>query len=100
MSLSGEVTWANSSYQRVFFGITPTEGLTATAQGNLLPAYSAGSGLTDASITAAGVYQMGKHWGLVGRVSVRDLIGSPAKNSPLTQRDLGTSIAFGAMYMF
>jgi MipA family protein len=100
LSLSGEVTWANSSYQRVFFGITPAQALTATEQGNPLPAYIPGSGLTDASMTAAGIYQIGKHWGLVGRVSVRDLIGSPSKNSPLTQRNIGTSIAFGAMYMF
>jgi outer membrane scaffolding protein for murein synthesis (MipA/OmpV family) len=100
MSLSGEVTWANASYQKVFFGITPADALTATAQGNPLPAYTPGSGLTDVSITAAGIYQIGKHWGLVGRVSVRDLVGSPAKDSPLTQRDVGTSVAFGAMYMF
>jgi outer membrane protein len=100
MSLSGEVTWANASYQKVFFGITPAEAVTTSAQGNPLPAYTPGSGLTDATITAAAIYQIGRHWGLVGRVAVSDLVGSPAKDSPLTQRDRGTSIAFGAMYMF
>jgi outer membrane scaffolding protein for murein synthesis (MipA/OmpV family) len=100
LSLSGDVTWANASYRKTFFGITPADATAATAQGNPLPAYTPGSGLTDASFTVAGVYQVGRHWGLVGRVGLQDLVGSPAKDSPLTQRTLGASVGFGAMYMF
>jgi outer membrane scaffolding protein for murein synthesis (MipA/OmpV family) len=100
LSLSADVSWANASYQKVFFGITPADAAAASAQGNPLPAYTPGSGATDASITAAGIYQIGKHWGLVGRLSEHDLVGSASKNSPLTQRSNWTSVAVGAMYMF
>lgn len=100
LSLSADVTWANASYQKVFFGITPTDAVAASAQGNPLSAYTPGSGATDASLTAAGIYQVGKHWGLVGRIAAHDLVGSASKNSPLTQRSNWTSVAVGAMYMF
>jgi MipA family protein len=100
LSLSADVNWANASYQKTFFGITPADAATATAQGNPLPAYTPGSGATEASLAAAGVYQIGRHWGIIGRVGLNDLVGSSAKNSPLTQRTFAPSFALGAAYMF
>jgi outer membrane scaffolding protein for murein synthesis (MipA/OmpV family) len=100
LSLSGDVTWANASYEKTSFGITPADAAAATAQGNPLPAYTPGSGLTDISFAAAGVYQVGRHWGVIGRIAVHDLVGSSAKDSPLTQRTFAPSFALGAMYMF
>jgi MipA family protein len=100
LSLSADVTWANASYQKTFFGITAADAATATAQGNPLPAYTPGSGLTDATLAAAGVYQIGRHWGVIGRIGLNDLVGSSAKDSPLTQRTFAPSFAIGAAYMF
>jgi MipA family protein len=100
LSLSADVTWANASYQKTFFGITPADAAAATAQGNPLPAYTPGSGVTEAALAAAGVYQIGRHWGVIGRIGLNDLVGSSAKNSPLTQRNFAPSFALGAAYMF
>ena len=101
LSLSANIiTWADASYQRTFFGITPAEAAAATAQGNPLRTYTPGSGLTDATLVAAGVYQIGRHWGVVGGVGLDDLVGSPPKDSPLTQRTFAPYIVIGAAYMF
>jgi outer membrane scaffolding protein for murein synthesis (MipA/OmpV family) len=100
LTFSGDVTWANATYQKVFYGITPAEAASASAEGNPLPAYLPGAGLTDASLTATGVYQLGRHWGLATRLSFHDIVGSPVKDSPLTQRTFAPSIALGALYMF
>jgi outer membrane scaffolding protein for murein synthesis (MipA/OmpV family) len=43
---------------------------------------------------------MGRHWGLIGRLELQDLIGSQAKHSPLTQRTFQPGVAFGAAYQF
>jgi outer membrane scaffolding protein for murein synthesis (MipA/OmpV family) len=49
---------------------------------------------------AAGVYQVGDHWGLVARIGFHDLLGTSVKDSPLTQRTFQPSFAVGAMYKF
>ena len=100
LTISGDVTWADAKYQKTFFGITPANAALANAQGNPLPAYTPGSGLTDFSLAAAGVYQITHHWGLIARLGVHDIVGSPAKDSPLTQRTFSPTIGFGALYMF
>jgi outer membrane protein len=98
VSLSADLTWADSGYQKTFFGLTAAEAAQATSKGNPLTAYTPGSGLTMASLTAAAVYQLNEDWGLIARVSLQDLVGTPAKNSPLTQRTFQTVLAFGAIY--
>ena len=100
LSVSAGVTWADARWQKTFFGVTPGQAAQSTLQGNLLTAYTPGSGLTEASVAFAGVYQVGTHWGLVARVALRDLVGTPVKDSPLTQRTFQPSYAFGAMYKF
>jgi MipA family protein len=100
ISLSADVNWADARYQQTFFGVTAAEAAQATAKGNPLPAYTPGSGLTSVGMIAAGVYQVGDHWGLVARIGFHDLLGTSVKGSPLTQRTFQPSFAVGAMYKF
>jgi len=100
LSLGVGVAWANASYQKTFFGVTPARAAQANELGNSLTPYTPKAGLTTVGITAAGVYQVGKHWGLIGRLELQDLIGKQAKDSPLTQRTFQPSVGFGAAYQF
>lgn len=100
MSLGAGLSWADASFQKTFFGVTAADAAHATALGNPLTAYTPKAGLTTAGLTAVGVYQMGKHWGLIGRLELQDLIGSQPKHSPLTQRAFQPAVAFGAAYEF
>jgi outer membrane protein len=100
LSLGAGLTWADSSLQKTFFGVTAAQAAQATQQGNPLTPYTPKSGLTTAGLTAVGVYQVGSHWGLIGRIELQDLIGSQVKDSPLTQRTFQPGFAFGAAYQF
>jgi MipA family protein len=100
LSLSADLTWADAAYQKAFFGVTPAEAAQATADGNRLRAYTPGAGLSTVGFTAAGVYQLGGHWGLVARLGLHDLIGPSGKDSPLTQRTFQPNFAVGALYKF
>jgi outer membrane scaffolding protein for murein synthesis (MipA/OmpV family) len=100
LSLSAEVSWADASYNRTYFGVTASDAAQATAQGNPLTPYTPGSGLTSVGVIAAGIYQVGKHWGLVGRIGLHDLVGTAPKDSPLTYRSVQPSLAVGPMYEF
>lgn len=100
LSFGTQLTWADKKFDQKFFGITPAEAAQANALGNPLSAYSPGSGLTKISATATSVYALSEHWGLATRLSLSDLIGKPAKDSPLTQRAFGTSVVIGPIYKF
>jgi len=101
LSLSADIAWANAADQELNFGITPTAAAAARAQGNPLPAYTPQAGFTTATLVAAGVYQFSRHWGVIGRFSLSDLVGSSVRNSPLTQRTFAlSSFAVGAAYSF
>jgi MipA family protein len=100
LSLGASLEWADSSYQRTFFGVTAAQAAQATALGNPLTPYTPKAGLRSAGVTAAGVYQISRHWGLIGRLELQDLIGSQPKHSPLTQRTFQPGVAFGAAYQF
>lgn len=94
------VGWADASYQRLFFGVTPQDSVLAAQAGNPLPVYVPKAGLTSAHLVFGAVYQFGVHWGFVARAGLSDLVGSSAKDSPLTRNSLGKSVAFGVAYMF
>ena len=81
-------------------GVAAAQAAQATALDNPLTAYTPKAGLSTAGVTAAGVYQVSRHWGLIGRLELQDLIGSQPKNSPLTQRAFQPAVAFGAAYQF
>ena len=91
---------ARAGYQKTFFGVTPALAAQANELGNPLIAYTPKAGITTAGITAAGIYQISKHWGLIGRLGLQDLIGKQAKDSPLTQRTFQPSVGCGAAYQF
>lgn len=94
------VGWADAAYQRLFFGISPQASLAAAHAGNPLPVYVPRSGMASAQLVFSAVYQFGVHWGLVGRAGLSDLVGSQAKDSPLTRNSFGKSVAVGLAYMF
>lgn len=100
LSVGVHANWGDSRYGRINFGVTPAEAAQANLLGNPLTAFNAKAGLTTAGVTAAGLYQLGHHWGLVGRVGLMDIVGSSAKDSPLTQKTFVPSVALGAMYQF
>jgi MipA family protein len=100
LSFSADMNWADKNYQQAFFGISSVDSARTAAVGNPLPAYAPGAGLIDVGVTAAAVYQVGNHWGLVARFGLHDLAGTPPRNSPLVQRQLQPSFAIGALYKF
>ena len=100
LSVGAKVNWGDSRFGRVNFGITPAEAAQANLLGNPLTAYNAKAGVTTAGVTVAGLYQLSHHWGLVGRLGLQDLVGSAAKDSPLTQKTFVPSVALGGMYQF
>jgi outer membrane protein len=100
VSVGTRVNWHDSKFNQKYFGITPAEAAQATAVGNTMAAYMPGSGLGSVGMTATSVYAITEHWGFVTRLGLRDLIGSQAKDSPLTQRAFGVDFAVGAIYKF
>ena len=100
LSLSADLTWADSNYQKTFFGVTPAQAARASADGNALRAYAPRSGLSTVGLAGAGVYQLGGHWALVARVGLHDLIGPSGRDSPLTQRTFQPNFALGGLYKF
>ena len=100
LSIGPQVTWADRRYDKSNFGVSPSEAALATAEGNPMQAYSPGSGLKGVGFSATGVYQLDERWGLAGHLGLSDLVGSAAKNSPLTQRRFQPSFAFGGLYRF
>lgn len=100
LSIGADLSWVDSRFSRKYFGVTPAEAAQATAEGNPLTAYTPGSGLSTIGMTATGVYALSHHWGIVSRLGLSDVIGTPAKDSPLTQRNFGVSFGIGGIYKF
>jgi outer membrane scaffolding protein for murein synthesis (MipA/OmpV family) len=100
VSMGPQVTWADSRYDKSYFGVAPSEAARATAAGNPMSAYSPGAGIKDVGMSITGAYQVTRHWGLVAHVGLSDLVGSPARDSPLTQRSFQPSAAIGGTYRF
>jgi outer membrane protein len=100
VSVGTQVNWHDAKYNQKYFGVTAAEATQATALGNPMTAYVPGSGLGTIGMTATSVYALTEHWGLVTRLGLRDLIGSPSKDSPLTERTFGADFAVGAIYKF
>jgi MipA family protein len=92
--------WNDSKYNQKFYGITPAEAAEATAQGNPLTPYRPGSSIGTVGLTTTSVYALTEHWGIVTRFALRDVAGSAAKDSPLTDRANGVDFGMGAIYKF
>jgi len=100
LSIGSQLSWNNRQYNRSRFGVTPAEASQATAEGNTMDTYDPGAGISDVRITATGIYQFSRHWGMASRLAVNDLVGAQGRNSPLTERSVGESIAIGGFYRF
>jgi outer membrane scaffolding protein for murein synthesis (MipA/OmpV family) len=100
VSIGSEVSWTDAKYNEKYFGVTPVEAALATKEGNPMGAYTPGSGVRHITMSGTSVYALTEHWGLVGNIRLSDLIGKAAKDSPLTERAFGASVAFGAIYKF
>ena len=100
LSIGADLSWVDSRFSRKYFGVTPAEAAQATAEGNPLTAYAPGSGFSTVGMTATGVYALTRHWGIVSRLGLTDIIGTQPKDSPLTQRTFGVSFGIGGIYKF
>jgi len=100
LTASTSVSWADASSLTTFFGVSPADAAHTAAVGNPLTPYTPRSGVFNVSATFAAVYMLGDHWGLVGRVSLVDLIGNSINDSPLTQRSLQPNAQIGVLYVF
>lgn len=91
-----ELTWANNKYMQTYFGVTAAQ---SAASGGVLPVYSANSGIKDYALKANWTHAYTKEWFSNAGLTVKQLSGS-AKNSPVTQRQTGTSASFVVGYRF
>ena len=76
-----------------YFGIT---GVQSARSG--LPAYRAGSGIKDASLSLHGSYDVSPHWSVFAHVSYARLM-SDAANSPLVRLRGSPDQATGGVYI-
>ena len=100
ISIGPEATWADRRYDRSYFGVTTDQAAAANAAGNPLSPYSPGAGLKDVGLSTTLLYQITGHWGLAAHAGIGELVGSAARHSPLTERDLQPSAFLGLTYRF
>lgn len=94
ISMGPGLTWANSTYTRTFFGITPQE---SAASG--LPHYDTGSGLRDIHFNVSTTYKISPHWS----TTVEAVVGRLeryAAGSPITERRLDLNGMASVLYRF
>ncbi|WP_420138305.1 MipA/OmpV family protein [Sphingomonas sp.] len=80
LSVDVQASWADSNYNRTYFGITPAD---ATRSG--LPVYRPGSGFRDVGAGLTAGYYFNRHFGVIGRLGASYLIGDAA-DSPVTDQ--------------
>jgi outer membrane protein len=88
------LTWANATYTRTLFGITPQESASSG-----LPRYDVGSGLRDVHFSVNATYKMSAHWS----ANVATVVGRLeryAAGSPITERRLNLNGMASALYRF
>lgn len=100
VSFGVQANWGDAQFNQKYFGVTAAEATQASASGNPMPAYTPGSGLDTVGFTSTSIYALTEHWGVGTRLGLRELIGSAARNSPLTERTFGVDFAVGAIYKF
>ncbi|BEL87053.1 hypothetical protein SMQE32_37530 [Serratia marcescens] len=87
-------TWANSGYQRGYFGVTSQQ-----AQHSAFSAYRPGSGFKDATLTAALNYQWRPNVAFQAGVGVTRLLGDAA-DSPIVEKTTSGMAFTSASYSF
>lgn len=94
ISMGPGLTWANATYTRTFFGITPQQ---SAASG--LQRYETGSGWRDVHFNVDATYKISPHWS----ASVEAVVGRLeryAAGSPITERRLDLNGMASVLYRF
>ena len=101
VSTTATVTWANGRHTQSYFGVTPAQSAIALAQaqGSLVPAFTAGAGFRDTSLTLLAEVPFDRHWSVQAFVQIKYLLGDAAK-SPLTQTRVQPTFAGFLAYSF
>ncbi|WP_336706658.1 MULTISPECIES: MipA/OmpV family protein [unclassified Cedecea] len=87
-------TWANSGYQRGYFGVTPEQ-----AQRTAFSTWRPGSGFKDVTLTAALNYEWTQNIALQAGAGVTALVGDAA-DSPIVAKKVATLSFVSASYSF
>jgi MipA family protein len=88
------LTWANATYTRTFFGVSPQQ---SAASG--LPSYATSSGLRDVHFNVNATYEFNPHWSANAAVVVGRLERNAA-GSPITERRLDLNGMASVLYKF
>ncbi|CAI1507758.1 MipA/OmpV family protein [Serratia proteamaculans] len=96
LSLSADLTttWANSGYQRGYFGVTQQQ-----AQQSAFEAYRPGSGFKQVMLNTALNYQLTREIAFQGGVGIYTLLGDVA-NSPIVEKKVAGVAFLSASYRF
>jgi outer membrane scaffolding protein for murein synthesis (MipA/OmpV family) len=96
LSLSADLTttWANSGYQRGYFGVTGQQ-----AQQSAFEAYRPGSGFKQVMLNAALNYQLTREIAFQGGIGIYTLLGDAA-NSPIVEKKVAEVAFLSASYRF
>jgi outer membrane protein len=89
LGLNLSTTYASSQYMDSYFTVSPLDSLRTGLSGIRLRPYNAGSGIKDVAATLIGRYNFDKHWGLMGALQFKQLVGDAA-DSPVTD-DAGSA---------
>jgi MipA family protein len=87
-------TYANASYMRSYFGVSPTQSL---ASGYAV--YTPGAGLRDTSLNVSLFSRFSSEWSGFARLGVARLDGD-VRNSPISLKPNYTTFALGTSYKF
>jgi MipA family protein len=110
LDLGPAVDFANGSYNRTFFGVSPQQseqsgyvvppaGLYPPAPQTGLPPYTPSGGIKDVAFNAVLDYQLSQRWLLRGFAGVERLVGADG-NSPIVQNKTQDFVGVGVEYHF
>ena len=83
LTLNLSTTYASSQYMDSYFSVSPIDSIRTGFSGIPLKPYNASSGIKDVAATVIGRYRIDNHWGLMGAVQFKELVGDAA-DSPVT----------------
>ena len=88
------LTWGNGQYNQTFFGVTDEQSVRSG-----FPAFSAGSGISNARFTVGTNYRFAPNWRLFGGLTASRLVGDAAA-SPITEEKNQYRAFVSAIYLF
>jgi len=110
-SIGPAIDFANGTYSRTFFGVTPQQSeqsgfvppvtalLSGASSPSGLPPYSPSGGIKDVAVDAVLNYELSQHWLLRTFAGVQRLVGTDG-NSPVVQDKFQDFIGVGLAYHF